>query len=129
MNAGLGNRDAYCAADAVADSGGRVKICPLCLNGDNNKVHLLIQCKRLSFCRTKILVHGGVSLDRVLADLSKSSSDDAECAWRFLGQSSHTCKELMEQGLVLDILLDEFFLEWSRASGKTFKKNPGFNYV
>ena len=29
MNAGLGNRDAYRAADAVTDSGGRVKICPL----------------------------------------------------------------------------------------------------
>ena len=129
MNAGLGNRDAYRAADAVADSGGRVKICPLCLNGDNNEVHLLIQCKRLNYCRTKILVHGGVSLDRVLAELRISSSDDAECVRRFLGQSSHTCKELMERGLALDILLDEFFLEWSKASGKTFKKNPGFNYV
>ena len=72
MNVGLGHGDAYRADDAVTDSGGRVKICPLCLAGDNNKVHLLIQCKCLSICRAKILVHGGVSLDRVLTDLCYS---------------------------------------------------------
>ena len=44
MNSGLGNRDGFRSADAMSQDDGRITICPLCLKGRNDEIHLLLSC-------------------------------------------------------------------------------------
>ena len=47
------------------------------------------------------------------------SRDDFEACRIFLGQDKSLRRtDLADRGLALDILLDRFFLEWSKISGK-----------
>ena len=130
-NAGLGNRDAYRTADAVLESGGRVTLCPICLNGPNNEIHLLLHCEPLGIKRKRIYVSGNISLETSLEMLRKSPGEagDEECIRNFLGKPGMQLRELVDRGLALDILLDEFFLMWSNKSGKTIDRRVFFNYV
>ena len=129
-NAGLGNRDAFRSTLAVLEDGGRVTLCPLCFLGPNDEIHLLLHCEKLRPSRTRIMVDGGLSLESSLRHLRRveGPSGDAETVCNFLGQTSTPIHGLIERGLALDILLDEFFLMWTTVSGRQVSRKPIFNY-
>ena len=60
---------------------------------------------------------------------SHGEAGDEECIRNFLGKPGMQLRELVDRGLALDILLDEFFLMWSNKSGKTIDRRVFFNYV
>ena len=130
-NAGLGNRDAYRAADSVTDDGGRVTLCPLCLGGPYVESHLLLHCPELRTLRTRTKVSGGLSLEESLEVLrvTQGPSGDDETIRCYLGQTGHPLSVMVERGLALDILLDEFFRVWTVKCGRTQSRKPFFNYI
>ena len=71
----------------------------------------------------------GVSLEESLRDLrvTPGPAGDDETVRCFLGQSGHSLIVMVERGLDLVILLDEFFLLWTRESGRLQPRKPMFN--
>ena len=118
MNAGLGNRDAYRAADSVSQDGGPVLQCPLCFQGSNNEFHMLMKCNIMIPARSEIKLRDGRSLESTLIDLQSRSRDEFEAARMFLGQDKELQRtDMIDRGLALDILVDKFYLEWSTIRG------------
>ena len=100
MNAGLGNRDAYRAADSVSQDGGRVLQCPLCFQGSNNEFHLLMKCNIMIPARSEIKLCDGRLLESTLIDLQSRSQDKFEAARMFLGQDKDLQRtEMMTEDL------------------------------
>ena len=85
----------------------------------------------MGIIRKRIYVYGNISLETSLDMLRKSPGEagDKECIRNFLGKPGMPLRELVDRGLALDILLDEFFLKWSNKSGKTINRRVFFNYV
>jgi len=124
MNAGLGNRDAFRTADSVCQDGGRILQCPLCFMGSNDELHLLIKCESMEQSRSEIKLLNGDSLQATLMKLRLESRDDFEACRMFLGQDKSLRRtDLADRGLALDILLDRFFLEWSKIRGKAVHRS------
>ena len=100
------------------ENGGRVTLFPLCFMGPNDKLHLLLS----SLCETEGCTISDFgrwgSITGVLSHRRISGpSGDAKTVRNFLGQSlTPVLQGLMEGGLALDILLDEFFLVWTTQS-------------
>ena len=117
-NAGLGIHDAYHSVDSNSDDGGRVMLCPLCFAGPNDESHLLFHCLKMRAIRLRINVSGGVSLEESLRILHVTPDPawENETVRRFQGQSGPTYMVLVERGLALDILLEEFFPLWTKQS-------------
>ena len=130
MNAGLGNRDAYRAADAVAESSGRVITCPLCLEGKNNEIHIALRCKKLSYERSVIQV-GSKPLSIVLDQLMQRPDviDEIDALRIFLGDRKMDLSTYLERGMALDILVDTFFKKWSTVSGRHIDRRVNFNWI
>ena len=124
MNAGLGNRDAFRTADSICQDGGRILQCPLCFMGSNDEFHLLIKCEFMEQSRSEIKLLNGDSLQATLMKLRLESRDDFEACRIFLGQDKSLKRtDLADRGLALDILLDRFFLEWSKIRGKAVHRS------
>ena len=119
------------SAVVVLEDGGKVTLCPLCFMGPNDELHLLLHCVKLRGALYPILVDGGQSLESSLLSHRRilGPSGDAETVRNFLGQSLTPVQGLVERGLALDILLDEFFLVWTTVSGKPVSRTPVFNYA
>ena len=121
MNAGLGNRDSFRTADSISQDGGCVLQCPLCFQGSNDKFHPLMKCPLMDQARSEIKLRDTKtkSLKSTLLDLRSRSIDEFEAVRLFPGQDkSVTKKDLMDRGLVLDILVNKFFLIWSEIRGR-----------
>ena len=101
-------------ADAVAETGGWVLICPLCLDGTNNKIHLILSCKSLASTRNSIQV-GEQSLSSLINCIFNKSEviDEIDAVRNLLSDTKMTETEYLERGLALDILIDVFFKKWS----------------
>ena len=123
MNVGLGNRDAYKASDAVAESSGRVTICPLCLEGKSNKIHIILSCKNLAYILSIIQV-GCRPLSSVLDQIMQRSDvlEEVDELRRFLGDFKMTLNTYQERGMALDILVDTFFKNWLTVSGRHMER-------
>ena len=129
MNVGLGNRDAYRAAEAVAETSGRVLICPLCLN-ENNEIHIVLYCKSLAYERSIIQVGPSLlssTLDQILQE--QGVLDEVDALRKFLGDRKMTKTMYLERGLALDILVDTFFKKWSAVSGRHMDRRIVFNWI
>ena len=81
MNAGLGNRVSYRAADSVMADGGRILVCPLCLQGPNDEVHLVCDCQTLEVVRKNIVVSGNTSLETMLRELRHEYPGSTSATW------------------------------------------------
>ena len=130
MNVGLGNRDAYRAAEAVAETSGRVLLCPLCLNGKNNEIHIALYCKSLAYERSIIQVGPSPlssTLDQILQE--QGVLDEVNALRKFLGDRKMTKTMYLERGLALDILVDTFFKKWSAVSGRHMDRRIVFNWI
>lgn len=44
MNSGLGNRDSFRSPDVMSQDDGRITYYPLCLQGRNDEIHLIMHC-------------------------------------------------------------------------------------
>ena len=130
MNVGLGNRDGYRAADAVAETGGRVLICPLCLDGPNNEIHLILRCKTLASTRNSIQI-GDQSLSSLINCIFNKSEviDEIDAVRNLLSNTKMTETEYLERGLALDMLVDVFFKKWSSISGRFMDRRVSFNWI
>ena len=134
MNAGLGNRVSYRAADSVMADGGRILVCPLCLQGPNDEVHLVCDCQTLEVVRKNIVVSGDTSLETMLRELRHehpgSTSEDLLRVHLGQGMESPGSNTLsLELGLALDIMVDNFFLLWSKMVPRMGQRGPVFNWV
>ena len=130
MNVGLGNRDAYRSAEAIAETSGRVLICPLCLNGKNNEIHIALYCKSLAYERSIIQVGSSPlssTLDQILQE--QGVLDEVDALRKFLGDRKMTKTMYLERGLALDILVDTFFKKWSAVSGRHMDRRIVFNWI
>ena len=130
MNVGLGNRDAYRAAEAVAETSGRVLLCPLCLNGKNNEIHIALYCKSLAYERSIIQV-GSSPLSSILDQILQEQGvlDEVNALRKFLGDRKMTKTMYLERGLALGILVDTFFKKWSAISGRHMDRRIVFNWI
>ena len=81
MNAGLGNRDSYRAADSVMADRGRILVCPLSLQGPNDEVHLVCDCQALEVVRKNIVVSGDTSLETMLRELRHEYPGSTSATW------------------------------------------------
>ena len=119
MNAGLGNRDVYRPADAASNTGGRVTLCPLCLQGLNNELHVTLRCKALYNDRISIQV-GNFSPEETMEAIKELSGvlDDIDALRTFLRNEKLTRKEFLERGLDLDLLLDKFFAKCNKVNSR-----------
>ena len=130
MNVGLGNRDAYRSAEAIAETSGRVLICPLCLNGKNNEIHIALYCKSLAYEQSIIQVGSSPlssTLDQILQE--QGVLDEVDALRKFLGDRKMTKTMYLERGLALDILVDTFFKKWSAVSGRHMDRRIVFNWI
>ena len=130
MNVGLGNRDAYRSAEAIAETSGRVLLCPLCLNGKNNEIHIALYCKSLAYERSIIQVGSSPlssTLDQILQE--QGVLDEVDALRKFLGDRKMTKTMYLERGLALDILVDTFFKKWSAVSGRHMDRRIVFNWI
>ena len=130
MNVGLGNRDAYRAAEAVAETSGRVLLCPLCLNGKNNEIHIALYCKSLAYERSIIQV-GSSPLSSILDQILQEQGvlDEVNALRKFLGDRKMTKTMYLERGLALGILVDTFLKKWSAISGRHMDRRIVFNWI
>ena len=113
MNVGLGNRDTDRAAEAVAETTGRVLLCPLCLNGKNNDIYITLYCKSLAYNQSIIQVESSLLssiLDQILQE--QGVLDEVDALRKFLRDSKMTKSMYLERGLALDILVDSFHFNW-----------------
>ena len=123
MNAGLGNRDAYRAADSVCQDGGRILQCPLCYQGSNNEIHLLLKCEMMSKHRQSIKLRNGLSIHDYIHSLQKPNLDELSAIRRFLTQEKGVSKlDMVDRGIALEMLVDKFFLEWSNITGRMINR-------
>ena len=103
---------------------GGILQCPLCFMGSNDEFHLLIKCEFMEQSRSEIKLLNGDSLQATLMKLRLESRDDFEACRIFLGQDKSLKRtDLADRGLALDILLDRFFLEWSKIRGKAVHRS------
>ena len=94
---GLGNRDGYRAADAVAETGGGVLICPLCLDRPNNEIHLILRCKTLASTRNSIQI-GDQSLSSLINCIFNKSEviDEIDAVRNLLSDTKMTETKYLE---------------------------------
>ena len=125
MNAGLGNRDHYRSADSLSPDDGHVTVCPLCLLGPNTELHVLFGWVSLHRSRSTIFMLSGVSLESLLVSIrhSYNCQSDQEVACFFLGQElGLTRMDFVDRGLALDVLLTNFYSQWSVLRGRTVSR-------
>lgn len=130
MNAGLGNRDTVFKQDAVATISGEIKICPLCVVGKNDEIHLVIQCPELSGARSSIKLGRRQSLTDCLAAIHRRFGPETqqEHLRLFLGQEHDLSRtHLIQRGFALDRLVDHFFELWSLKLSRPVARRPGLD--
>ena len=97
---------------------------PLLHEISNNEFHLLIKCESMEQARSEIKLINSESLQATLMKLRLESRDDSETCRIFLGQDKSLKRsDLADRGLALDILLDKFFLEWSKMRGRAVHRS------
>ena len=108
-NAKLGNRDNSLAEVTVTNHQSRTQNCPLCLSGQNNEIHLLVDCKEMTTLRTKQKLLDGHSLQSWINKQRNSHTSSADIAKRFLGGiiKLRIC-EYASRGTILMELRDYF---------------------
>ena len=107
-NAGLGNRDSEMSIYGISDENGRVKVCQLCHNGNNNEVHLLVECPNMLDVRIRHFLDGKSLHEHLVGYEGTSAEKMQQLFRRFLNQEAH-CK-IMENILVS--LKREFIGRW-----------------
>ena len=115
MNSGLGNRYGFRSADAMSQDDGRITICPLCLKGRNDEIHLLLSCSSMERMRRTIQMSTGKTLEYTLSEIHTrySCNSDQEVARFFLGQEQNLNRATMvDRGLSLDLLVAGFYKNW-----------------
>ena len=124
MNAGLGNRDADYKNSAVFVQHGRVVICPLCQKGNNNKIHLLVECEDMINKRNTVKLEEttlGNMINRIRKELNGASNKSI--TRYFLGQEKNlTRNQYMQRGRVLGEMIDRFMELWSIKAGIKLKR-------
>ena len=130
MNMGLGIRDSYHKSYALSVENGRVVTCPICLDGPNDEIHLVMKCKVLKPARESITLENGRSLAQTLNDIRNQyhTESPAETLRYFLGEEPNLSRyNFIGRGVALDILVDTFFKTWSelrnRAVSRTRQRN------
>ncbi|HBI40105.1 MAG TPA: hypothetical protein DDY16_04070 [Tenacibaculum sp.] len=121
MNAGLGNRDTYYKNFAVYVGEGRILHCPLCLDGDNDEIHLLTSCRVMRKHRYAIKAELNRSIEEILVRLKCTYRIDDSCHLLrlFLGQERRLNRyQLIARGASLTKLVNSFFEEWSVKAGR-----------
>ena len=94
----------YRAADSVNQGSGQVI--------QVNEFHLLMKCILKIPARLEIKLRNGRSLESTLIELQARSQDEIEVARMFLSQDKELQRtDMIERGLVLDMLVDKFYLE------------------
>ena len=71
QNAGLGNRSDKLSKFALDEDGGRILRCPLCLSGNNNEIHLVVECSNLKIERKRIKSMEKISLEEWILERRK----------------------------------------------------------
>ena len=125
MNVGLGNRDAYRAAEAVAETSGRVLLCPLCLNGKNNEIHIALYCKSLAYERSIIQVGPSPlssTLDQILQEQGVLDGIK-EVPWRSQDDQNYVPRERPGTGYSSRYLFQEMVSHQWKTYGQTFVFN------
>ena len=124
MNAGLGNRDADFKEFAVYVQHGRVIMCPLCLKGSNNEVHLLVECEDLESRRESIPIEELTlkqKLEQIRTILNNPTS--ASITRYFLGQENDLSRlQYMHRGKALMSMISRFMELWSKKAGRTLQR-------
>ena len=121
MNSGLGNRDGFRSVDATSQDDRRITTCPLCLNGRNDEIHLLLSCSSMERMRRTIQMSTGKTLEYTLSEIRTrySCNSDQEVARFFLGQEQNLNRSTMvDRGLSLDLLVSGFYKNWSELRGR-----------
>ena len=89
----LGNRVGFRSADAMSQDDGRITICPLCLKGRNNEIHLLLSCSSMERTRRTIQMSTGKTLEYTLSEIcTRYSCNSDQEVERFLKWSSQSDK-------------------------------------
>ena len=119
MNAGLGNRGNTYRDYAAYIENGRVVTCPICLQGKNDEIHLLLHCTSMQDKRSEIKI-GSLTLQQTLEKIKikNRTEEPQEICRLFLGQEKQIkLSEYCLRGLALMTLIDEFFEKWSEKKG------------
>ena len=117
MNAGLGNKIYFYKSKALFKIKNEQLVldCPICLDGTNEELHLVMSCKRMEKARRLIKVGSMLSLkdklDFIRAHYCAESNEN--CLRLFLGEEvGLKQKDYVNRGLALAQLLEYFFMEW-----------------
>ena len=113
----MGNRTNQLGKYSPVTEDGKVMMCPLCKEGKNDELHLVIKCKKLSAERRKYKLLEGISLIEWIQNNNEKSDD--EKMKLFFGNLRQNEEFYMDRGLCLVYLRKSFFLHWSEICGET----------
>ena len=118
QNAGLGNRTDKLARYGLDLDNGRILKCPLCKNGNNNEIHLVIDCNIMNDIRTSHKLLEGESFK---SWLNNRRQDDSLTKMReFMGgYKLLSFANYLDRGLFLMMIRRVFFERWSDIVGET----------
>mgnify|MGYP006975812852 CR=1 FL=1 len=94
---------------------GRIVDCPLCNDGPNNEIHLIVDCKSLLPTRRSTILSNGHSIQYLLTNgqYEAAQTSDGKLRW-FLGlEDGLRTKDNFERGLAIIEMVTVFFNEWS----------------
>ena len=115
MNLQLGNRSDVYKNYAPHVENGRIIDCPICNDGPNNEIHLIVECKSLSVTRRSIILSNGHSIQYLLTNGQYETAQTSDGKLRlFLGlEDGLRTKDYVERGLAIIEMVNVFFNEWS----------------
>ena len=116
QNSGIGNRtDRFSKYSEITDNG-RVMLCPLCSNGPNLEIHMILKCRKLKQVRKKYKLMEGISLQKFINNKHGKSEDGI--LRDFFGGLKEPIAFYMDRGLCLMFLRREFFEQWTNICGE-----------
>ena len=115
MNLQLGNRSDVYKNYAPHIENGRIVDCPLCSEGPNNEIHLIVECQSLLPTRRSTILSNGHSIKHLLTSGQYEATQTSDGKLRlFLGlEDGLKTKDYVERGLAIIEMVSVFFNEWS----------------
>jgi hypothetical protein len=119
-NAELGNRDDQMSDLGIPDAGGRILLCPLCVEADPNNLietskkklnefHIIMMCQKLTSKRTEIKISGKTLLDW----LTNKPTESLEQQYRdLLNMEIKTSRDRRELATLLSTIKTEHLAKW-----------------
>ena len=117
QNAGLGNRTDKLANFSLSQQNGRVIICPLCIAGENNETHLILECNEMKRHRSQYKITSSQNLQQWLD--TRGSTDKQQVLREFFGDRHQPISFYVNRGLCLLGLRRDFFRDWTEKCGQT----------